>query len=320
MNELKNVMVRATYPLLCREVAARIAELIRRKPNAVLGLATGSTPIGVYEELVRLHRDEEPRFFARHDVQSRRVFSASRRTRRKVIIASCASICSIISTAKTGTFPMAARAICDEVQADCAAYEAMIREAGGLDFQLLGIGRTGHIGFNEPGSGQDSRTRLVTLDHVTRADAAGDFFGLENVPARAITMGVGTILEAREIVIMATGVRKADIVRQALEGKITSKVPASFLREHAHATWFLDEAAASQLTVFARPWRLPEADFGDFDLRRRTLISVSLELQKPLGKISACRFARVRRAASGASGAVARSGHAGSRTRFKSAH
>src|SRR5207244_2138678 len=126
----------------------------------------------------------------------------------------------------------------EQVERDCAAYEASIREVGGLDLQLLGIGRTGHIGFNEPGSPLDSRTRLVTLDHLTRADAADEFFGLENVPVRAITMGLGTILEAREIILLAFGVRKAPVVHTALEGKITSKVPASFLRQHGNAHWF----------------------------------------------------------------------------------
>ena len=285
MNELKNVMVRATYPLLCREVAARIAELIRRKPDAVLSLATGSTPIGVYEELVRLHRDEGLDFSRVTTFNLDEYFSLTHEAPQSYHRFMREHLFDAINC-KNWHVPNGRSRDLDEVQADCQKYEAMIGAAGGLDFQLLGIGRTGHIGFNEPGSGQNTRTRLVTLDHVTRADAAGDFFGLENVPARAITMGVGTILDAREIVIIATGARKADIIRQALEGKITSKVPASFLREHARATWFLDEAAASQLTVFARPWRLPEADFGDFALRRRTLISVSLELQKSLGKIS----------------------------------
>lgn len=283
--ELKNVCVRAAYPLICREVAAHIANLIRRKPNAVLGLATGSTPIGVYEELARMHRDEELDFSRVTTFNLDEYFPISPDAPQSYHRFMREHLFDHINC-QNWHVPDGKLHSTSEVQADCEKYEAQIREVGGLDFQLLGIGRTGHIGFNEPGSGQNTRTRLVTLDHVTRADAAGDFFGLENVPARAITMGVGTILEAREIVLMATGARKADIIQQALEGKITSKVPASFLREHANTLWFLDEAAASQLTVFARPWRLGEADFGDFDLRRRTLISVSLDLQKPLGKIN----------------------------------
>jgi glucosamine-6-phosphate deaminase len=285
MTDLKNVMVRAAYPLICREVAAYIADLIRRKPDAVLGLATGSTPIGVYEELIRLHRDEGLDFSRVTTFNLDEYFPIAPDAPQSYHRFMREHLFDHINCTNWHVPDGRQRSV-DEVRANCTQYEEMIRDAGGLDFQLLGIGRTGHIGFNEPGSGQDTRTRLVTLDHITRADAAGDFFGQENVPPRAITMGVGTILEAREIIIMATGVRKADIVQQALEGKITSKVPASFLREHAHVMWFLDEAAASQLTSFARPWHLPDADFGDFNLRRRTLISVSLEEQKPLGKIS----------------------------------
>jgi glucosamine-6-phosphate deaminase len=172
------------------------------------------------------------------------------------------------------------------LEADCEAYETAIREIGGLDFQLLGIGRNGHIGFNEPGSRQDSRTRMVVLDHVTRTDAAADFFGLENTPVRAITMGVGTILEAKEVILLATGVRKAGIVAEALEGKITSKVPASFLREHPNAHFWLDEAAAAELTMRARPWRLPDANFEDAALRRRTLATVALESGKHLADLN----------------------------------
>ncbi|MDF2440229.1 MAG: glucosamine-6-phosphate deaminase, partial [Abditibacteriota bacterium] len=175
----------------------------------------------------------------------------------------------------------------EAVERDCEAYEAQIREAGGLDLQLLGIGRTGHIGFNEPGSSIDSRTRLVTLDYLTRADAAGDFYGLENVPVRAITMGLGTILEAREIIMMATGAHKAAIVHEAFEGKITSKVPASFLREHSNALWFVDESAAAELTQKAKPWRAPNADFSGFEMRRRALITAAQELDTPLAKLTA---------------------------------
>ena len=133
-------------------------------------------------------------------------------------------------------------------------YEQTIRRAGGIDLQILGIGRTGHIGFNEPGSTRHSRTRLVTLDPVTRRDAASGFFGEENVPHQAITMGVGTILEARKIVLMAFGEHKAPIVQQAVEGTMTDAVAASFLQKHPDATFLLDQAAAGELTPIRRPW------------------------------------------------------------------
>jgi len=133
-----------------------------------------------------------------------------------------------------------------QVEAECRRYEADIRAAGGIDLQLLGIGRTGHIGFNEPGSGAESRTRLITLDLVTRKDTAADFFGEENVPREAITMGVATILEAREILILATGEHKATIIRRAVEGEVDHEVAATFLQRHPNTICYLDHAAAGR--------------------------------------------------------------------------
>ena len=132
------------------------------------------------------------------------------------------------------------------------------RAAGGIDFQILGIGKTGHIGFNEPGSGAESRTRLVHLDTITRRDAAADFFGEENVPREAITMGVATILEAREIALIATGEHKAAIVRRAVEGEIDLEVAATFLQRHPNTTFYLDRAAGAELTRIETPWLLDE--------------------------------------------------------------
>ena len=135
------------------------------------------------------------------------------------------------------------------------------RALGGIDFQILGIGKTGHIGFNEPGSGLESRTRLVHLDNVTRLDAAADFFGEENVPREAMTMGVATILDAREIAILATGEHKAAIVRRAVEGEIDIEVAATFLQRHPNTTFYVDEAAAADLTRIATPWLLDEVEW-----------------------------------------------------------
>src|SRR5205823_4969475 len=142
----------------------------------------------------------------------------------------------------------------------CAAYERAIREAGGIDFQILGVGKSGHIGFNEPGSSPDERTRLVTLDTVTRKDASADFFGEDNVPREAITMGIATILEAREIALIATGEHKADIVARAVEGEVSQDVAATFLQRHANATAYLDLAAAAELTRIKTPWVLGPAE------------------------------------------------------------
>jgi len=283
---MNNIHVLPEYSALCRAVAARIADLIRHKPEAVLGLATGSTPIGVYAELVRLHREEGLDFsqvttfnldeYLPMNPDSPQSYSHFMREHLFDHI-NCANWNVPDGTLKGD----------EEIHQFCADYEQKIADAGGLDLQLLGIGRTGHIGFNEPGSPQDSRTRLVILDSLTRADAADDFYGVENVPVRAITMGVGTILDAREIILMATGPRKAEIVQEALEGKITSKIPASFLREHVNAQVYLDESAASHLSEYSRPWLRANANFSDFDLRRRALIATSHELDKPLSKLTA---------------------------------
>ena len=262
-----NIQIRNDYDAICREVALCIADLVRTKPNAVLGLATGGTPLGVYQELIRLHREEGLSFagvrtfnldeylpMAPDAPQSYRRFMQEK-------------LFDHIDIAFENTHvPSGLARPVEQIEADCAAYEANIEAAGGLDLQLLGIGRTGHIGFNEPGSGAQTRTRLVALDSVTRGDAAGEFFGLENVPARAITMGVGTILSARRLIVMASGARKAAIVAQALEGKITSKVPASFVREHPDATFWLDEAAAAELSGHGAP-----------DEPRRRLIRTALD-------------------------------------------
>jgi glucosamine-6-phosphate deaminase len=273
---LSSVHICRDYDTISRAVAARIATLIRRKPDAVLGLATGSTPIGVYNELVRLHR-EEALDFSRVTTfnldEYYPIYPGAPQSYHRFMREHLFDFINCNNWHVPSGVPRST----EEIEHDCAQYETQIRDAGGLDFQLLGIGRTGHIGFNEPGSALDSRTRLVTLDYLTRTDAAPDFFGLENVPIRAITMGIATITEAREVVIMASGARKAPIVREALEDKITSKVPASLLRECSNVSWFLDEPAASQLKQQAE-----EIAADDAEAQRRTLIEYSLRDGKSL--------------------------------------
>ena len=282
---MNNIHIHPDYEELSREVAARIASLIREKPDAVLGLATGSTPIGVYRELIRLHREENLDFSRITTFNLDEYYPMQPEANQSYHRFMREQLFDHINC-ENWNIPDGTLRDAEGIEADCRAYEEKIEAAGGLDLQLLGIGRTGHIGFNEPGAPRECRTRMVLLDYLTRADAADDFFGLENVPVRAITMGVGTVLDAREIILMASGPRKAAIVHEALEGKITSKVPATFVREHPGAHFYLDEAAAAQLSEYSRPWRAPGADFSDFDLRRRTLFSASRELDKPLSKLT----------------------------------
>jgi glucosamine-6-phosphate deaminase len=149
----------------------------------------------------------------------------------------------------------------DQIEKATEAYEQMIREAGGIDFQILGIGKTGHIGFNEPGSGSDSRTRRIALDTVTRRDAAADFFGEDNVPTEAITMGVASIMDAREVALVATGEHKAAIVQRAVEGEQNPDIAATYLQEHPNATFYLDPASAAELTRIKTPWVMGEVEW-----------------------------------------------------------
>ncbi|HET7553405.1 MAG TPA: glucosamine-6-phosphate deaminase [Gemmatimonadaceae bacterium] len=256
-----------SYDEMGRLIAGRMAELIRERSaagrTAVLGLATGSTPIPVYRELIRMHREEGLSFAnvvtfnldEYYDIPPDSIHSYHRYMWENFF--SFVDIAPENVHIPRGDIPR------DEVAAETRHYEELIHEAGGIDIQILGIGKTGHIGFNEPGSGIDSRTRLITLDMVTRKDAAADFFGEENVPREAITMGVGTILEAREILILATGEHKADIVRRAVEGEIDHEVPATFLQKHPNTIFYLDHAAAADLTPVATPWLVGEVEWTE---------------------------------------------------------
>src|SRR5512146_410403 len=247
---------------IARLVARRIADLIRERQasgaHAVLGLATGSTPIGVYRELIRMHHDEGLSFagvetfnldeyypMAPDSIHSYHRYMWENLFSQVDIDPACVHL-------PPGDVP---RARVDEAT---RRYEDAIRAAGGIDLQILGIGKTGHIGFNEPGSGIDSRTRTIALDTITRRDAAADFFGEDNVPTEAITMGVATIMEAREVALIATGEHKALIVKRAVEGEITADVAATFLQQHANATIYLDGAAAAELTRVKTPWVVGE--------------------------------------------------------------
>jgi glucosamine-6-phosphate deaminase len=242
---------------LARLVARRIADLIRcQGGRAVLGLATGSTPVGVYRELIRMHRDEGLSFAQVATFNLDEYYPMDPGSLHSYHRFMWENLFSLLDIDPANVHLPRGDLPREQLERQCRAYEEAIRQAGGVDLQLLGIGRTGHIGFNEPGSGLESRTRLITLDLVTRKDAAADFFGEDNVPREAITMGVGTILEAREIVILATGEHKTEIVRRTVEGEVDHEVAATFLQQHPATTFYLDSAAAAGLTRIATPWLL----------------------------------------------------------------
>ncbi len=282
-------VVAADHEALARQVADRIDRVIRERTaggrRTVLGLATGSTPVGVYRELVRRHREEGLSFRdvvtfnldEYYPMEPGSIHSYHRFMREHLF--DLVDIPPEQVHIPRGDSPRGA------VAAHCAAYEDAIRGAGGIDFQLLGVGKTGHIGFNEPGSGQASRTRLVTLDMITRKDAAADFYGESHVPRDAITMGIATILEAREIAILATGEHKAAIVKRAVEGEVDTEVAATFLQRHPQTTFFLDPAAAADLTRIATPWLLDEVEWTD-ELAVRGVTWLSLTTGKAILKLT----------------------------------
>ena len=270
-------------------VARRIGRLIRDRAAAgrpaVLGLATGNTPVKVYAELARMHREGGLDFsnvvtfnldeywpIDPSAVQSYRTWMHE-------------NFFQFVNVRPSNVHIPAADVAEANLETHCRAYEAAIADAGGIDLQILGIGRSGHIGFNEPDSRRDSRTRRVTLDRITRRDAASDFFGEENVPPTAITMGVGTILDAREVCLLAFGEHKAPIIRRAVEGEVSGAVAASFLQEHPAATAYLDAAAADALTRLATPWLLKVCPWDDL-LERQAVIWLARRLDKPILKLT----------------------------------
>ncbi len=286
--EEKVPVVIAEYDEIAVIVARRIAEIIRTKQAAgqaaVLGLATGSTPIGIYRELIRLHREEGLDFsdvvtfnldeyypmrpesiHSYHRYMWENLFEHINIRPENVHI-------------PDGALPR------DEVEAFTAGYERQIEARGGIDFQLLGIGKTGHIGFNEPGSGMGSRTRLIALDTITRRDAAADFFGEDNVPTQAITMGVATIMDAREVALIATGEHKAEIVQRAVEGTINPDIAATYLQKHPNATFYVDPPAAAELTRIHTPWIVGEVEWTR-ELEIQAVIWLSMEVGKSVLKL-----------------------------------
>lgn len=225
-------------------VANEIANLIRQKQKegkpCVLGLATGSTPTRVYAELIKLHK-QGLSFKNVITFNLDEYYPIEPTSLQSYVRFMNEHLFDSIDIPKTninipdGTLPK------DKVADFCKQYDAKIDSLGGIDLQILGIGRTGHIGFNEPGSSEKSPTRMITLDQVTRIDAASDFFGEENVPRKAITMGVGSILKSKRIIMMAWGEGKGPIVQKAVEGPVTDQIPSTFLQKHANTQVILED-------------------------------------------------------------------------------
>ena len=270
-------------------VAQEIADLIREKSkqntHCVLGLATGSSPIKVYEELVRMHKAEGLSFqnvisfnldeyypMQKSNVQSYDYFMREHLFNHVDILPEHINIPDgMVSD--------------EDLYQSCVDYEMKIKSVGGIDFQLLGIGRTGHIGFNEPGSHLNSGTRNIKLDHITRVDAAPAFLGIDNVPTKAITMGIGTVSTAKRIVLLAWGANKADILKKTIEGDITSHVPATYLQNHNNTTFVFDEGASEELTRIKTPWLVTSCVWSE-TLKLKAVLWLSEVTDKSILKLT----------------------------------
>jgi glucosamine-6-phosphate deaminase len=270
-------------------VAREIADLIRHKQlqgrPAVLGLATGSSPKKVYAELIRIHREERLSFYNVISFNLDEYYPMEPDSLQSYMRFMREQLFDHVDIPAGNYFLPDGTLTPDEIHAFCQEYERRIDDLGGLDFQLLGIGRNGHIGFNEPGSHVASKTRLMTLDLTTRLDAAMDFGGISNVPRKAITLGVGQIMRAKRVVLLAWGEHKARIIRQALEGPVTAEVPSSYLQGHANVQIVIDEAAASELTRRKTPWLVEEVVW-DKAMIRKAVTHLALSLGKPVLKLT----------------------------------
>ncbi len=267
-------------------VAQEIAELIREKQakaqTCVLGLATGSSPIRVYEELVRMHKEEGLSFANVITFNLDEYLPMEKDNRQSYWYFMHEHLFNHIDIPEGNINIPDGTLSGEDIIPYCLAYEQKIKDAGGLDFQLLGIGRTGHIGFNEPGSHRNSGTRVITLDHITRVDAAPAFLGIDNVPRRAITMGIATVQSAKRIVLLGWGQNKADIIKKTIEGEISSEVPATYLQEHGNCTFVLDNGAGSKLTRNKTPWLVDESCEWTEILTAKAVLWLSITLGKSI--------------------------------------
>ena len=246
-------------------VAEEIAELIKNKQRqnkpCVLGLATGSSPIGVYKELVRMHNEEGLSFGNVVTFNLDEYYPMEKDSIHSYHYFMHEHLFDHVDIKPENIHIPDGMLTDDELHDYCLDYERKILENGGLDFQLLGIGRTGHIGFNEPGSHYNSGTRSIILDHLTRSDAAASFLEIDNVPRKAITMGIGTVMRAKRIVLLAWGHNKASIIKKTIEGEISSEVPATYLQQHPNTTFVLNVEASQELTRIKTPWLVEASDW-----------------------------------------------------------
>jgi glucosamine-6-phosphate deaminase len=272
-----------------KAVAAEIAALIQSKAalgkDCVLGLATGSTPKEVYAELIRLHKEEGLSFKNVVTYNLDEYFPMLPNAEQSYVLFMQQQLFDHVDIPSENCNVPDGTLNKDEIVAYCDNYEKRIEKAGGLDLQILGIGGNGHIGFNESGSLISSKTRLIALDEITRINAQNDFYGLDKTPRRAITLGVQKIMEAKRVILMAWGEKKAGIIAKSVEGNMTAQIPASYLQTHANTSFVLDEPASEKLTRVAKPWLVGAISWND-ELRRHAVTDLANSVNKPILKLT----------------------------------
>src|SRR5690349_20248769 len=270
---------------VAKEIAAQIKSRQKEGKPFVLGLATGSSPTRMYAELVKMHKQDGLSFKNVFTFNLDEYYPMQPEALQSYVRFMREHLFDHIDIPSKNVHIPDGTVAKEDVSDYCRRYEEKIDSLGGLDVQILGIGRTGHIGFNEPGSSEKSLTRLVTLDQVTRIDAASDFFGDENVPRKAITMGVGSIMKAAKVYMMAWGEGKASVIYKAVEGPVTDQIPSSFLQKHRDCTIVVDDAAASALTRKKTPWVLDTVEWSD-KLIRKAVVWLCQKTKKSVLKLT----------------------------------
>jgi glucosamine-6-phosphate deaminase len=270
-------------------VAAQIATLIKdkqaKKENCVLGMATGSTPILLYKELVRLHKEEGLSFKNVITINLDEYYPIHKTAYQSYWSFMHRHLFSQVDIQPENIHIPNGEWAQDQIKELCSGYEQIIEKSGGIDLQILGIGKNGHIGFNEPGSSFHSKTRVIHLDQETRIANTYEFHDLNKVPKLAITVGISSIMKAKKIVLLAWG-SKADIVAKAVEGNITEQVPASVLQNHDDCTFVIDEIAATDLIRHKSPWLTGSTDWTP-TLIKKAVIELALKLDKTILSLTA---------------------------------
>ena len=271
--------------LIAREICDLIKSKQEKKKNCVIGFATGSSPTKVYQEIIRIHNEESLSFYNVIAFNLDEYFPIEKDDNNSYHHFMNENLFDHIDIPKENINIPSGDINEKEIKKFCSSYEKKIDKNGGIDIQLLGIGRTGHIGFNEPGSHFNSITRLITLDHTTRFDASKSFNGIENVPSRALTMGIRTIFNSKRIIIMAWGIQKSHIVKKSVENNITSLIPTTYLQNHKNTTLVLDKECSSELTRFKTPWLVGPCDWSDL-MKRKAIVWLCEITEKSILKLT----------------------------------